>query len=89
MATKVLVSFPEEFLAEVDRIAREESRTRSELLREAVRLYIENRRGKRRPLDDPRVQRAVVIQDAIARASSGNAGQDSTEEIRRWREIRR
>ncbi|MCC7352672.1 MAG: ribbon-helix-helix protein, CopG family [Anaerolineae bacterium] len=88
MATKVLVSFPDEFLAEGDRIAREESRTRSELLREAIRLYIENRRGKRRPLDDPRVQRAVAIQDAIARVSSDRTG-DSTEEIRRWREMRR
>ena len=49
MATKVMVSFPSEFLAEVDRIAREEHRSRSELLREAMRLYIEMRRGERKP----------------------------------------
>jgi metal-responsive CopG/Arc/MetJ family transcriptional regulator len=48
MAAKVLVSFPEAFLAEVDRIAAEEHRSRSELLREAMRLYIEIRRGRRR-----------------------------------------
>ena len=35
MAAKVTVSFPEEFLAEVDRIAAKEHRSRSELLREA------------------------------------------------------
>lgn len=40
MATKVMVSFPEEFLAEVDRVAQEEHRSRSELVREALRLYI-------------------------------------------------
>ncbi|MFN2226068.1 MAG: nucleotidyltransferase domain-containing protein [Anaerolineae bacterium] len=40
MATKVMVSFPEEFLAEVDRVAREEHRSRSELVREALRLYM-------------------------------------------------
>ena len=40
MASKVMVSFPEEFLAEVDRVAQEEHRSRSELVREALRLYI-------------------------------------------------
>jgi predicted nucleotidyltransferase len=40
---KVLVSFPDEFLAEVDRIAGEEQRSRSELLREAMRIYMERR----------------------------------------------
>jgi predicted nucleotidyltransferase len=43
---KVLVSFPDEFLAEVDRIAGEEQRSRSELLREAVRLYMERRSSR-------------------------------------------
>jgi len=40
MATKVMLSFPEELLAEVDRVAQEEHRSRSELVREALRLYI-------------------------------------------------
>ena len=56
MAAKVMVSFPKEFLAEVDRIARDEQRSRSELLREAMRVYIEVRRNKSRPGDDPRVR---------------------------------
>lgn len=45
MTTKVMVSFPDEFLAEVDRVATEEHRSRSELLREAMRLYIRVRQG--------------------------------------------
>jgi metal-responsive CopG/Arc/MetJ family transcriptional regulator len=85
MATKVMVSFPSEFLAEVDRIAREEHRSRSELLREAMRLYIEMRRGERRPGDDPRVRSAVATQDALARLAPGT-GEDSAADIRRWRE---
>jgi len=84
---KVMVSFPDEFLKEVDRIAREEHRTRSELLREAVRFYIEARRGMQRPGDNPRVRQAVAIQDALARKSPG-AGEDSTIEIRNWRRNR-
>ncbi len=87
MATKVMVSFPSEFLAEVDRIAREEHRSRSELLREAMRLYMEVRRGQRRPGDDPRVRSAVATQDALARLAPGD-GEDSTADVRRWREAR-
>ena len=87
MATKVMVSFPSEFLAEVDRIAREEHRSRSELLREAMRLYIEMRRGERRPGDDPRVRSAVAVQDALARLAPGT-GEDSAADVRRWREAR-
>ena len=87
MVTKVMVSFPEEFLAQIDRVAREENRSRSELLREAVRLYMERRAGKQRPGDDPRVQHAVAVQDALARLTPGT-GQDSAEDIRRWREAR-
>ena len=49
MTTKVMVSFPDAFLAEVDDIARREHRSRSELLREAVRLYITVQRGTGRP----------------------------------------
>ena len=37
---RVLISLPEKFLDEVDRYAEEEQRTRSELIREALRLYI-------------------------------------------------
>lgn len=42
MATKVInISLPEGLLQEVDRLARVEKRTRSELFREAVRRYLE------------------------------------------------
>jgi metal-responsive CopG/Arc/MetJ family transcriptional regulator len=87
MVSKVMVSFPEEFLNEVDRIAREEHRSRSELLREAVRVYAAARRGLRRPGEDLRVQAAVRVQDALSREAPGT-GEDSTAEIRRWRESR-
>jgi len=82
-----MVSFPQEFLEQVDRIAREEHRSRSELLREAMRLYIKMRRGERRPGGDPRVQATVATQDALARLAPGT-GEDSTADVRRWREAR-
>ncbi len=36
---KVLVTMPDEFLSKVDSIASNEQRTRSELIREALRTY--------------------------------------------------
>lgn len=88
MPVKVMVSFPAEFLAEVDRIASEEHRSRSELVREAIRLYIEMRRRPRRPGDIPHVRQAVATQDALSRLASGS-GEDSAADVRRWREARR
>ena len=37
---KVLLSIPDKFLNQIDEIAENEQRTRSELIREALRLYI-------------------------------------------------
>lgn len=87
MSSKVMVSFPDDFLAEVDRLAQEEHRSRSELVREAIRHYIEMRRRQRPPGQSPQVQQAVTIQNNLARLSSG-AGEDSTDDVRRWREVR-
>lgn len=37
---KVLISMPDEFLGQIDNFAGTEQRTRSELIREALRTYI-------------------------------------------------
>jgi len=84
---KVMVSMPEEFLAEIDKAAAEENRSRSEFLREAARLYLEVRKTQATPGQDPRVQKAIAIQDALARQDTLPKW-DSTAEIRRWREYR-
>lgn len=47
-STTVNVSFSKELLRTMDAVAREEARTRSELLREAVRQYVERRRQIRK-----------------------------------------
>lgn len=43
-AATVNVSFPKRLLQTMDRIAKEEARSRSELLREAVRSYVQRKR---------------------------------------------
>jgi CopG family transcriptional regulator/antitoxin EndoAI len=47
MANKILVSFPEKFLETVDQVAADEHRSRSELIREALRSYLETRKGRK------------------------------------------
>ena len=37
---RVLISMPEHFLGEIDNVAENENRSRSELIREALRTYI-------------------------------------------------
>lgn len=37
---RVLISMPERFLSEIDQVAGNENRTRSELIREALRTYM-------------------------------------------------
>jgi len=46
MANKILVSLPEKFLQEVDSVAADEHRSRSELIREALRVYLEVKKRK-------------------------------------------
>ena len=43
---RVLISMPEEFLSRIDEVAEGENRTRSELIREALRTYIHKQRIK-------------------------------------------
>jgi metal-responsive CopG/Arc/MetJ family transcriptional regulator len=43
MGSTVNISFEDEFLARIDRQAQVESRNRSELIREAARMYLERR----------------------------------------------
>jgi len=87
MTTKVMVSLPPEFLAEVDRIAREEHRSRSELFREAMRLYIGLRQKTKGPGGDPLVQSAVAIQNNLSHLHPGT-DEDSTSDVRRWRDTK-
>ena len=53
---KVLISMPDEFLSRVDELANSQQRTRSELIREALRAYIKKGRVKNTELNEKRAQ---------------------------------
>ena len=46
---KVLLSIPDKFLNQIDEIAENEQRTRSELIREALRVYIKRNKISNNP----------------------------------------
>jgi len=47
---RVLISMPEEFLSKIDGVAENENRTRSELIREALRTYIHKQKVRENTL---------------------------------------
>jgi metal-responsive CopG/Arc/MetJ family transcriptional regulator len=71
----VNISFQEDLLADIDKLARKEHRSRSELLREAARLYIERR---------DRLNRIFALGDAVAK-DKGLSEQDVAAEIQAYR----
>jgi metal-responsive CopG/Arc/MetJ family transcriptional regulator len=81
---KVMISLPERFLSEVDKAAQSEHRTRSDLIREALREYLRGGKRPRKPIDSPRVKEAFKT----LRSLTWKEKFDSTEVIRRMRESR-
>lgn len=53
---KVLISMPDEFLERIDNVASSEQRTRSELIREALRNYIRRNNLFNREISEKRAE---------------------------------
>ncbi len=82
---KIMVSITDEMLSELDQTAKEDHRSRSEFIREAVRLFLQVRKSRSAPNQDPRIQKAIAVQEALAARDTAKDW-DGTHEIRKWRE---
>ena len=84
---KINISIPQEVLNEIDRVSKEEKKTRSELLRMAFKVYLEvlkeDRREKKKQIS---IEKAIQNQDII-RDAIGNI--DLIKELRKWRDERK
>jgi Arc/MetJ-type ribon-helix-helix transcriptional regulator len=60
-AKMISVSLPQEMLPEIDNLARREHRSRSELIREALRRYLSVAGDRMIPLDDPEADEVKSI----------------------------
>lgn len=65
----VTVSLPAELASRADQVAKEESRTRSELLREALRLYIDTREVRRQAVNRELITLVDRVQERTRRES--------------------
>ena len=75
----VNISFQDRLLANIDRIAQRESRSRSELLREAARIYIERKERWNN----------IFAKTSIQSGEQALTEKDVLEEIRRYRSEKR
>jgi Arc/MetJ-type ribon-helix-helix transcriptional regulator len=81
---RFVVTVPEEFLEEVDARAKAEHRSRSELVREALRSYLRSG-GRRGDISDrPEFKKAIQFQDEMRRRheGSGYSGSEAVREMR-------
>lgn len=81
---KVMISLPDRFLSEVDKAAQAEHRTRSDLIREALREYLRGEKRSKKPIENPRVQEAFET----LRSLTWKEKFDSTKVIRGMRDSR-
>ena len=82
---RFVVTIPDEFLEEVDARAKAEHRSRSELVREALRSYLRSG-GRRGDISDRRaVKRAIQIQDEMRQRLEGT-GYSGSEAVRKMRD---
>lgn len=82
---RFVVTVPEDFLEEVDARAKAEHRSRSELVREALRSYLRSGERKGDISNRPEVKRAIQIQDETQRILEGS-GYSGSEAVRKMRD---
>jgi CopG family transcriptional regulator / antitoxin EndoAI len=75
VATTVNISFQKRLLIDIDKLAKKERRSRSELLREAARMYIERKN---------RWHKIFALGQAVAK-QRGMSEEDIASEIRAYR----
>jgi Arc/MetJ-type ribon-helix-helix transcriptional regulator len=69
---RFVVTIPEDFLEEIDARAKAEHRSRSELVREALRSYLRSG-GRRQDISDrPEFKKAIQFQDELRRRHEGS-----------------
>ena len=78
--TRMIVSVPKEFLDKIDEAAAAEHRSRSELVREALREYLEANPAVK---SNKRIEAARIMDRAREKTKGGNVS--GSEIVRSWR----
>ena len=83
-AVKINITLPEEELREVDAFIQKQGSTRSGLIQQALRFYIEQQEKEEREKEKREEMRKAVLEMNQLREKSGEW--DGVAEIRKWRE---
>jgi metal-responsive CopG/Arc/MetJ family transcriptional regulator len=84
MMVRINTVFQEDLVEKIDRIAKEEGKSRSRILREAANKLIKDyQRQRSEEIRMKKVRQAITVQDRL-RKKSGKW--DSVSELRKWRE---
>lgn len=78
---RVLISMPEEFLDRIDQVAEGENRTRSELIREALRSYMYKSRVKATTMA---TKNAAILEALLDQLTNLNKVSPRSREKIRW-----
>ncbi len=81
--SRIVLTMPDAYISELDQTAKEESRSRSEIIREYIRAGIEERKNEKEL--KARRKQAGKIMDEIRESTKGHWHGDSTEIIRAMR----
>ena len=85
-AVKINITLPEEELREVDTFIQKQGDTRSGLIQQALRFFIEQKERERREKEKQKGMMEAASEIKQLREKSGDW--DGVAEIRRWREIK-
>jgi metal-responsive CopG/Arc/MetJ family transcriptional regulator len=84
MMVRINTVFQEDLIEKIDRIAKEEGKSRSRILREAANKLIKDyQRQRSEEIRMKKVRQAITIQDRLSKKSGK---WDSVSELRKWRE---
>lgn len=85
---KLMISMPEEMVAKIEYLAKRESRSKSELLREAVRCYEQMQEGRRGMTLEEAKKLSEETDELAERIGRSVGSWDTTAAIRKLRDSR-
>lgn len=80
--SRIIITIPDPLLKEVDQEAKQEHRSRAELVRDALRVYLARRKVEEQ--EEARRRRAAKLMDELRKETIGR-GVKASEVIKQWR----
>lgn len=80
--SRIIITVPDPLLKEIDREAKQDHRSRAELVRDALRIYLDRKRAEEE--EEAKRRRAAKLMDELRKETIGK-GVKASEVIKKWR----